>query len=88
MTEILGALGTGMPWWAACLVVAFTSLIFFCLRALRLLIPDKSSDRLAWWIAVLEHRRRSAGTAARRRRVAGKDRKTHRRSHKTRSNSA
>lgn len=65
MIEILLTVGTSLPWWAACLFVAFTLLVHSCLRALRLLIPDKSGDRLAWWIAVLEHRRRTAGATAR-----------------------
>lgn len=69
MIEILLAVGTGLPWWAACLFVSFTIMVCSCLRALRLLIPDKSGDRLAWWIAVLEHRRRTAGAAARRARA-------------------
>ncbi|MEW1925903.1 hypothetical protein [Streptomyces sp. NPDC088360] len=88
MIEILGAVGTGLPWWAACLIVAFTTLIYFFLRALRLLIPDKSSDRLAWWIAILEHRRRITGARAGKPRATGKPSQPQPRNRKGRSNSA
>ncbi|MEU2377767.1 MULTISPECIES: hypothetical protein [Streptomyces] len=74
MIDFLEAVSTRMPWWAACLLGAFISLAYFCLRALRLLIPDESGDRLAWWITVLEHRRRTAKTAVRHQRLAGNSR--------------
>ncbi|MEU5357657.1 hypothetical protein ACFY9R_22735, partial [Streptomyces albidoflavus] len=48
------------------LVIAFVGLTYFCVQALRLLIPDKSGDLLAWWIAILEHRRHTAKKPERR----------------------
>ncbi|MFD7239206.1 hypothetical protein ACFWAT_28390 [Streptomyces syringium] len=77
MIDIFGAAVAGTPWWAACLIVAFASLAGFCLRALRLLIPDNSRDRLKWWIAVLEHRRRTASKDVEQRQADGKRRQAH-----------
>ncbi|WP_129846157.1 hypothetical protein [Streptomyces albidoflavus] len=66
MIRILEVMGARTPWWAACLVIAFVGLTYFCVQALRLLIPDKSGDLLAWWIAILEHRRHTAKKPERR----------------------
>ncbi|AXU15143.1 hypothetical protein [Streptomyces clavuligerus] len=74
MIEILDAPGSSTPWWAALLAIAVSGVFLFFLRVLRLLVPDKSSDRLAWWIAILEHRRgngrRGNATATQRRRAS------------------
>ncbi|MGC0420383.1 hypothetical protein [Embleya sp. AB8] len=42
------------PWWGRLLLALVVVTSWFLLRLTRLLMPTTSSDRLKWWLAVLE----------------------------------
>jgi hypothetical protein len=48
----------GGPWWAGFLLIALSFLVGFLVTCLRIVFPQDSPDRLAWWRDRRKSRRR------------------------------
>lgn len=44
------------PWWGNLLLTLVVVVSWFVLRLTRLLMPTRSADRLAWWLALFSRR--------------------------------